>query len=63
MSHKLEYDCICYTCKQPKTFDEIYDGETGICEACHEEWFAKEYARLKPIYDAEKRAGLLDKDD
>ena len=41
-------------------FDEIYDGENGICETCHDAWFASELAYWKPLYDGEVAAGLHD---
>jgi hypothetical protein len=52
---------ICEKCGQPA--DEHGPGEDGWCMACYDKWFAAEYAYWKPLYDGEKQAGLLWKED
>ena len=49
----------CETCGEEIDPDEESISETGDCETCMDARFKREYARLKPLYDAEKRAGLL----
>lgn len=34
-------------------------GEDEICDECRGEWNAEQAKRLRPLYEAEKRSGLL----
>jgi len=57
MIHKMGFDCQCEVCGRPCYFDEV-DGESGECDLCADERLQREYARLKPVYDAEVKAGV-----
>ncbi len=48
----------CETCGEEIDPDDEIIDENGDCEACRDAHFQREAARLKPLYDAEKRAGL-----
>ena len=50
---------FCDTCHESKHLDEMAHTDAEICEECHEKWFQEQIAYWKPLYDAEKRAGLL----
>lgn len=34
-------------------------GEDEICDECRDEWSAEQEKRFRPLYEAEKRAGIL----
>ena len=57
MLHKMGYDCQCDTCGKACMFDDV--DEDGDCEACVDARIKREYARWRPLYEGEKRAGLL----
>lgn len=38
-------------------------NEADMCDECHEQWFQKEYAYWKPLYDGEVLAGLVRNDE
>ena len=57
MLHKMGFDCVCYECKAPKTYDEMHEND--ICVDCHDKWFAEEAAYWKPLYLGEVAAGLV----
>jgi len=64
MIHKMGYECQCERCAEPGYYDEM--NIEGYCEHCHDDIFNRavnaviESAKMKLLYDAEKRAGLLD---
>jgi len=53
----------CDTCKKVVSVDEIADFENGICEPCHDKWCAEQMAYWRPLYEGEKRAGLLQREE
>lgn len=49
----------CEKCRQPVDDDNVGCFENNWCEACEDKRIAEEIAHFKPLYEAEKRAGLL----
>lgn len=45
----------CETCR--REVESV--NEADMCEDCHDAWLAKEEAYWRPLYEAEKAAGLL----
>ena len=59
MIHKMGYDTQCETCGDAMMFDEVNtDGNCGQCEIAA----INKRARMRQLYEGEKRAGLLDPD-
>ncbi len=53
---------ICEICDKQRDADFVGCHEWGeglACEPCYDEEFEKQKAQHKPLYDAEKKAGLL----
>ena len=52
---------ICEKCKQPITEDRPrgHHPEIDSCEECEEAEFQEQMAYWRPLYEAEKAAGLL----
>ncbi len=53
----------CERCHQPILDEDDYhsDDSGEHHQACFDEWFKEEGAYWRPIYDREKRAGLIPK--
>ncbi len=58
MIHRMGYDGQCETCGKAIHWEAV--DEAGACDECRTAYFKGQYAHWKPLYDAEKRAGLLD---
>ena len=56
MLEKMGYDTICEGCQRPREWSDMLDND--LCADCNQP-SPKEFARMKSLYEAEKRAGLL----
>lgn len=62
MRHSCEHDdlVICQSCGEK--VESL--NEADQCEDCYDKWFSDQVKYWKPLYDGEKRAGLIkDKKD
>ena len=56
-------DATCTECgRECSLEDEAGCTENDTCVDCHDAWIAEQTAYWKPLYDGEKRAGLLSAD-
>ena len=63
MLHELGYDFLCERCGKPASYNDatVGDGENCWCDECCDKDHQANYAYWKPLYDGEKRAGLVGK--
>ena len=59
MLHKMGYDWTCAECEKPCRDEDIADKENGICQECHDAECDRQEKYWKPLYEGEKRAGLV----
>jgi DNA-directed RNA polymerase subunit RPC12/RpoP len=62
MLHKMGYEYTCAECAKPKRKEEMQGDESDQCIDCHEAWLKSEIAYWRPLYEGEKLAGLLEKE-
>lgn len=54
----------CDDCRERLPLDEKHTAGDGpdVCEDCHDIWFQNEMAYWSPLYEGERRAGLVGRD-